>query len=266
VDIAGNELAAESALSQLEGVFTPTLAAINHNGARPGPGEIRKLLAFIAMQLARTPLRREWFDRGFSEIVMTTLRVSSARAEDFPRIVRNILPGASDNEIVETYEAIREFLATPGALVAMDQTTLVRAALELAPDLENILAARYWVLGVAPADAAFITCDEPVQLEWAGPGAPPAHFSPAPGRSDTIVTVPLGPRYIAIGFPEPQSRARFHLNLQEVARCNFRTTMNAVRFIYYGGAGFAFAEPAGGPLLWGPLEQPALLTTATEPK
>lgn len=252
VDVPGNELAAEDALSKLESVFAPTLAAINLTGARPGPSEIRKMLAFIAIQQARTPMRRAWFDRGFSDITMLALRVSTADRAAFPAIARNILPDATDEDVDETYQAVTEFLAARGARVAMDRTTLVRAALELAPTLEDILAARTWVLGIAPIGAAFITSDEPVLLEWAGPGHPPAHWTPAPGRPDTVVTVPLGPRYIAIGLPTAQTRARFRLSVEDVARCNFRTVMNASQYVYYGGDGFTFADPDGGPVLAGP--------------
>ena len=53
---------------------------------------------------------------------------------------------------------------------------------------------------------------------------------------------------------QPRCFATVRLSAEQVARCNFRTAMNAVRFVYYGGTGFTFADPEGGPVLTGPAD------------
>jgi len=242
---------AEDALAKLEAIFAPVIARVNET--RGLPSEIRPLLAFIAMQFVRTPSAREWFRQGHNAIWMATLRASVRDRSTFDATAREAMPGATDADLDETYEAVREFLRQPGARVDMDQTTLVRDAFQLAPDVEDWLAQRCWLLGLAPPDAPAITSDDPIVLEWTGRGKPPSDWYPGIGDPNTVVLVALGPRHILAGVTQQvRGKRRRQLTREDVARFNTRIACRAARFVYFSGATFPFDQ--NGTIVDGPTD------------
>lgn len=235
----GDANIAEDALAKLEGIFAPAIARVNETSALPA--EIRPLMAFIAMQFVRTPSARAWFDKGNNAIWMALLEEHAKTWERFLASARKIMPDANEAELKEVFESIREFLRQPGARVEMDQTTLVRNAFELAPDLEDELAKRCWLLGMAPEDAPLITSDDPIVLDWDGDGEPPDSWYPGFGDPNTVVLVSMGPRHVLAGVSEEvRGKRRKQLTRAQVAHFNTRVACRAARFVYFAGPDFPF--------------------------
>lgn len=174
--------------------------------------------------------------------------------ERFLPSARKIMPDADDVELKEIFDTIRDFLRQPGARIAMDQTTLIRNAFELAPDLEDELVKRCWLLGMAPDDAPLITSDDPIVLDWNGEGEPPDSWHPGFGDPNTVVLVSLGPRHILAGVSEVVlGKRRKRLTREQVAHFNTRVACRAARFIYFAEASFPFDQEGAtvvGPTDW----------------
>jgi hypothetical protein len=142
---------AEDELAKLESIFAPAISRVNETSGLPA--EIRPLMAFIAMQFVRTPSARAWFDKGRGAILMALVEETTQTWERFLPGARKIWPDANDEELGEAFSDIRECLRPPGARITMDQTTLIGDAFNIAPAIEDELAERCWLLGIAPEDA-----------------------------------------------------------------------------------------------------------------
>jgi len=248
----GDAYIAEEAFARLEGVFAPAIARVNDT--RGLPANIRPLLAFIVMQFLRTPSARAWQARGYNAVWMAAIKEDVRHRDRFLSRARKAHPDMPSEEIDEMYEAAREFLRAPGARIEMDQTTMIKDAFEVAPELEDVLAERCWLLGLPPDDAAVVTSDDPIVLEWSGRGKPPKSWYPGLGDPDTTVLVALGPKHILAGVSEQvSSKRRICLTRDQVAQFNTSVACRAARFVYYTGAGFPFEQHGRvvvGPTQW----------------
>lgn len=248
----GDANIAEDALAKLEAIFAPAIARVNET--RGLPVDRRPLMAFIAMQYVRTPSARSWFDKGHNAIMMALLEESTKTWERFLASARGIFPDDTDEELKETYDRIRDFLRQPGARVEMDQTTLIKNAFELAPDIEDWLMMRCWLLGMAPDDSPLITSDDPIVLDWNGEGDPPDSWNPGVGDPRTVVLVSIGPRHILAGVPkEVRGKRRKQLTREQVAQFNTRVACRSARFVYFAGPNFPFLQDRNvieGPTDW----------------
>lgn len=242
---------AEDALAKLEAIFSPAITRVNET--RGLPVDRRPLMAFIAMQSVRTPSAREWFDKGYNAIMMAMLEAETRTWDRFSASARKIMPDASDAELKKTFDGIREFLLQPGARVEMDQTTLIRNAFELAPDIEDELMNRCWLLGMAPDDAPLITSDDPVVFGWNGDGEPPDSWHPGVGDPRTVVLVSLGPSHVLAGVAnEVPGKRRKQLTRKQVAHFNTMAACRAARFVYFLGPSFPFDQD--GTVIVGPTD------------
>lgn len=237
VDVEGEHAnLAEGAYGALETRFAPTLANVVERGTLPKDSDVamHELFAFVASQAVRTPRIRETQERFHNDTAMLYLHTLADNKDVFLREVRESEPGMSEADAEEMYQTHLEFLNAKGARIVMDQTTLVRESLEWAGDIEDFLAMRSWILGVAPADTMFITTDDPVHLVPSGRDAPKNPlWSPGFGDPYTNVVVPLSPRLMLMGLPyEFTARARVRLSRPDVASMNMDLAMSAYRFIY----------------------------------
>jgi hypothetical protein len=163
------------------------------------------------------------------------------------------MPDATDAEIEKTYEDVREFLRQLGASAEMDQTTLIRNAFDLAPNVEDRPTERCWLLGIVPEDAPAITSDDPIVLECKGRSKPPKDWHPGFGDPDTVVLVALGPRHLPIDVSEQiRGKRRKWLTREEVARFNTRTACRTSRFVYFSGT--TFPSDQDGKIVAGPTD------------
>jgi hypothetical protein len=227
---------AENAYEALETRFAPTLTGVIERGALPKESEIamRELYAFVASQAVRTPRIRETQLRFYNDTAMLYLHTLADNKDVFMAKVRDSEPGISDDDADEMYATHLEFLNAKGARVVMDQTTLVRDSLGLAAGIEDVLARRCWILGVAPDGTSFITSDDPVHLQPSQLEVPKNPlWSPGFGDPSTNVIVPLSPRLVLMGLPyEFTARARIRLSRKEVAALNTDIALSAYRFVY----------------------------------
>lgn len=248
----GDANIAEDALAKLEGIFAPVITRVNET--RGLPVDRRPLMAFIAMQSVRTPSARAWFDKGYNAITMAMLEAETRTWDGFLVSARKIMPDASNAELKETFDGIRDFLSQPGARVKMDPTTLIRSAFELAPDIEDELMDRCWLLGMAPDDASLITSDDPVVLDWNGSGEPPESWHPGIGDPRTVVLISLGPKHVLAGVAkEVRGKRRKQLTREQVAHFNTMVACRAARFVYFAGPSFPFEQDGTtvvGPTDW----------------
>lgn len=248
----GDAYIAEEALGKIEGIFAPAIARVNET--RGLPANIRPLLAFIVMQFLRTPSARAWLARGYNTVWMEAMKEDVRHRDGFLSRARRAHPDTPPEEIEELYDDVCEFLRAPGARIEMDQTTLIRDVFEVAPELEDVLAQRCWLLGMAPDDAAVVTSDDPIILEWSGPGQSPRTWHPGLGERHTTVLVALGPRHILAGVNEEFSgKRRIQLTRDQVAQFNTTVACRAARFVYYSGTSFPFEQNdrvIAGPTDW----------------
>jgi Protein of unknown function (DUF4238) len=237
VDIEGEHPnLAENTYAALETLFAPVLAGVIDRGTLPKDSAtaMRGLYAFVASQAVRTPRIRETMLRFHNDVTMLYLNTLAYSKDVLMARIRESEPEICDEEAEEMYATHLEFLNAKGARVVMDQTTLVRDSLKLAADIEDVLAQRCWILGVAPDGTSFITSDDPVHLQ------PSQHeatknllWSPGFGDPYTNVLVPLSPRLMLIGLPYMfTARARVRLSKRDVAAFNSDFALSAYRFVY----------------------------------
>lgn len=237
VDIEGEHPnLVENMYEALETRFAPTLAGVVERGTLPRDSEIamHELYAFVASQAVRTPRIREKQLRFHNDSSMLSMHMLAQSKGVFMAELQKSEPEISDDDVEEMYSTHLEFLKAKGARVVMDQTTLVRDSLELAADIENVLARRSWILGVAPDDTSFIASDDPVHLQPSQLEVPKNPlWSPGFGDQYTNVIVPLSPRLVLMGFPQEfTARARIRLSRGEVAAINTDLALSAYRFVY----------------------------------
>jgi hypothetical protein len=206
------------------------------------------------MQWVRTPSARAWLAGGWNDASMALLATLVADEKVFAERAKESMPEASETDVKEILGTARDFLRAKGARIEVDQTTIVRETLKLAVHIEDELAKRCWLLGMAPDDTPAITSDDPVVLEWNGRGVPPRAWNPGVGDPETVVLVALGPRHILAGVPgSVPGRRRRDLKRQQVAHFNSLVALKASRFVYFAGESFAFerdGQVVDGPTDW----------------
>lgn len=227
----------EEAYARVEARFAPTLSGVVERGTLPRDAAgMREVVAFIATQAMRTPRVRAMQQRVYSEIHMTALRWFAEDKDAFLKQLRasddEELRNLPDHEADDMFALLNEQLNAPGARVEIEQTRLIGDALDVSADLEDMLAGRNWMLGVAPDNAQLITSDDPVHLRWAGAGPPPPMWSPGFGTRNAMVAVALSPRLLLIGEYREQGRARVRLTRRHVAEFNTELATGARRFAY----------------------------------
>ncbi len=248
VEVEGESPAlAEDAYAALETRFAPTIAGVNERGTLPtDPIAMRELLAFVASQAVRTPRVREMQRRAYSDVYMLEMRALADNKAAYMKRLCEWEPDISNAEAEEMFATHCEFVNAKGARVEMDQTTLVRDTLELAVELEDVLALRHWIICVAPDGTNFVTTDDPVHLVCAGRRpANPSLWSPGFGDPNTTVQVPVGPRFLLMGLPYRVHLARKRLSRAEVAATNTDRALAARRFVYFVGPTFVQIAPDG---------------------
>jgi hypothetical protein len=255
----------EDAYATHEALFAPVLAGVVQRGTLPSdPVEMRKLLAFVATQATRTPRVREMQERHYSDTMMLMLHTHADNKPAYIKALRAEHPDMTDDELEDDYADLRAFLNAKGARVEIEQSEHVMNALEFAPELEDVLAERCWILGRAVDDGAlFVTTDDPVHLQPDGRGRP-VHplWSPGFGDPDTNVVVTMSPRLVLMGLSyEFTAAARIRLSRREVAAINTDLALRAHRFVYSPRPTFVQIDASGavvdGPtdaLRW--IEQP----------
>jgi hypothetical protein len=257
VEVEGESPAlAEDAYATLEARFAPTIASVNERGTLPiDPIAMREVLAFVASQATRTPRVREVQAKTYSDAEFLVMQTLADNKTAFMNELRKFKPGITNDEAEAMYAEHCEYVNGDGPRDEVDQTRLVRDALELAGDLEDVLARRWWILGRPhDDDVRFITSDDPVHLQWAArrPTVPPM-WSPGFGDGDTTVMVPLNPRLMLIGLSYRHDRARVRFTRQQVAALNTDLALAARRFVYSTEPTFAQVNEAGT-VVGGPTE------------
>jgi hypothetical protein len=244
VDIREAPNAVEDVIAKLEAVGADAIRSVVANNALPDNTAMRPLLAFVALQAARTLRVRENIERFYSDTHLLVLNTLVDEVEAFAKQARIDEPGISDEKVEAMRNESRELLDRPGTRVRMDQTTLVRDTLEMAAQIEDMLCFRQWQLCVSPIEASFITSDDPVALDFERGVQRSFLNSPGFGRKDTIVSFVLGPRHLIIGRAAQARRVR-EFDALEVAGYNTRAAWNAARFFYFRNSGFDFIGPSG---------------------
>jgi hypothetical protein len=257
---------AENTYESLETRFAPVLADVCERGVLPKDDTaMANLLAFVASQAVRTPRLRGVLERFYNDTMMLTMRTLAKNKRAFVRALRDQNPDITDTDAEELFATQQEFVNSKGARVSMDQTTVVRDSLGLTNPVLDALAERFWILGVAPNDTAFVTTDDPVHLQPAG-AAPPSHplWSPAFGDRHTTVLVTLNPRLLLMGLPyEFEARARVRLSRAEVAATNTDLALAAHRFVFSTRPTFAQVG-TDGRVIEGPAEMLRLTDEPSE--
>jgi hypothetical protein len=247
---------AENAYEALETRFAPTIAGVCERGTLPtDPIAMRELLAFVASQATRTPRVRAMQQRFHGDVHMLTLRMLADNKPAFMKQLREMDGEISDEDADELFAALGERVSSNMPIeFELEQTKLIGDTLELAGELEDVLACRYWILGrPGDDDARFITTDDPVHLQPATDRRMHPLWSPAFGDANTNVLVPLGPRLLLMGLPRPFDRARLRLSRRVVAGVNAALAYTAHRFIFSSEQRFAFVDE-GNNVLEGPTD------------
>jgi hypothetical protein len=250
---------AENTYEALETRFAPTLASVCERGTLPtDPTAMREFLAFVASQATRTPRVREMQQRFYGDVHMMTLRMLATDKPAFMKQLREMdgeISKISDEEADDLFAELGERVSTNSpAPIGFEQTRLIGDTLDLAVELEDMLARRHWILGRPnDDDARFITTDDPVHLQPATSQRMHPIGSPSFGDANTNVLVPLGPRLLLFGLSRPSDRARLRLSRRAVAEINGALAYTAHRFIFSLEQRFAFVDE-GNTVVEGPTE------------
>ncbi|MFT3693444.1 MAG: DUF4238 domain-containing protein [Kofleriaceae bacterium] len=246
----------ENTYEALETRFAPTLRSTVESGMLPKDEDgMHELLAFVATQAVRTPRVRQMQSKAYNDVSMLYFHTLGQNKNAFKKAWRDEFPGLTSEELESKYAAHVDFLAKPGARVEMDQTTLVRDALVLAGELEDILAKRSWILLVAPAESLLVTSDDPVLLRPANSNPKHPLWSPGFDDRNTEVLVPLSPRLALAGLPyEYTARARLRMNRAQVAAFNTDLALKAHRFVYSTDPNFVQLTQDGSSVVEGPID------------
>lgn len=249
----------ENTYGKLERRFAPTIAGVCERGTLPTDRiAMRELLAFVASQATRTRRIREMQQRFYSDAHVFALRTRANNKRAFMKHLREMdgeVSKISDDEAEELFASLGERVNSKGVRFEFEQTKYIGDTLELAAELEDILARRCWILGRPSDGTAFVTTDDPVQLQPAGRGRP-THPLWSPGFDDenTNVIVTLSPRLVLIGLSYVfTARARVRLSRREVAAINTDLALSARRFIYSTEPRFAQIGEDGS-VVQGPTE------------
>jgi Protein of unknown function (DUF4238) len=258
VDVEGEHPnLAENTYEALETRFAPVLASVCERGTLPtDPVAMRELLAFVASQATRTPRVREMQQRFYGDVHMLALRMLATNKPAFMKHLREMegeISKISDEDAEDLFADLGERVSA-NAPIEFEQTRLIGDTLELAGELEDVLARRHWILGRPNDDGAcFITTDDPVHLQPATSRRMHPLGSPGFGDADTNVLVPLGPRLLLFGLPRPSNRARLRLSRRAVAEVNGALAYAAHRFIVSSVPSFTFVDE-GNNVVEGPTE------------
>jgi hypothetical protein len=127
----------EGMYGKLESLFGSRLAGVCERGTLPkeDPVAMGELLFFVATQATRTRRVRDLLAKFYNDTGMLLMHTLAEDKEAYIRNLRGDEPEITDADAEEMFAMHLEFLSAKGARVEMDQTTLVRDALDLAREI-----------------------------------------------------------------------------------------------------------------------------------
>lgn len=242
VELRDEPLAVEQLFSAYETSFAPALNAVNRSAPVLSNESLDLIVSFVALQAVRTPRARLSLELHRSDFCKRQLRAAVDDPIAFDRMARGLDPTITDEEIARHRATLDDLLDVESLRVRFFQTPLVLDALTLLLKVDEMLRRRCWQLCLS-ADAALVTCDEPVILDFIDGRQPTREDLPGFGSHDSVVAIALGPRRLLLGWPAAVTDRLRILSRDDVAAYNTRCVYNAARFVFFEGDHFEFTDP-----------------------
>jgi hypothetical protein len=224
--------AVEKAFAEFEGEAAAVLDEVIASGTIPDEAKkFNTLMNFIALSAARIPAMRAVITKPIEEIAETILHMNLSSEEQFKYSFKQA--GIDVDAIGLTYEKAKETAA--GLTIRTTTAAYIHHLNKVVSIMLPLLADRHWcVLHNDGANGNLIVTDNPVGITWSDGHRPGNLFdTPAFGRTQTDVSIPIGSRIALLGRFEPLP-GRKEMEALGVASMNTKTLAGCQRFI--GGA------------------------------
>lgn len=221
----------ENALAKLEGEIAGPLGEVIEARAFPSVEHFSYVMNLAALLSVRNPRMRGQMEKFHQDVVEKTLGVLTSSKEIWDHQTQKMEDDGVELSGAVTYEDIKRFRDEKKYTINIDQTHLIGVELEMVQPVLETLSNRNWCFATASEGSQYITCDDPVALEWSdnrerGPFASPGH-----GLRGTNITFPLSSDVLLIGMFEDLPERIEHREKQ-VTSVNTVIARNSRRQIY----------------------------------
>ncbi len=244
VNLRGNPMAAESALSGIEGNATQVLKAMIRTGGVPTGIDRGYLIDFISVLATRVPAIRRGIANALEHVQAELTKAVETSKGVFESKRRELVNGGFELADV-TWQEARLWVSErkngfPGQ--ASEKTWLVKQVFVQADRLRPILDGKAWCVHRARArNSGFVAGDRPVLLQDANSGE--VRYDGF-ANAGTRVVLPLSSGAVLVGYSGEEVVSRF-FSPSDVATVNALTLATADRYLYSTTRRFTFKTSAG---------------------
>lgn len=229
VDVEPNYL--EDRLSELEDKIAPHLQQVIEARAFPTAEHAASILSLIALLSVRIPRFRASMSEFHKAVAERVMGMTVSSKELWTSQINKLKStGVKVNDRV-TYEDSKRFHEEGNYELIVDQTHLIVLELKAVDTVAQHLSRRSWCFAIAPEGSPFITCDDPVVLDWTDKVKQPTPYSPGHALQNTIVIFTLSPLLALVGLFEDLP-VQTHYSPAQVAALNTAVARHSRNQIY----------------------------------
>ncbi len=245
VETSDDPNAAEHHLGKLEDQCGPLLQHLSEGKAFTSEQDYDWFLHFVAVQFMRVPRFRKWMDRAIFERFSHLARTAKPGDELYQQFEKEAEPWTIDGRPLSPDDLVDVF-GKGGQLFELHQDTKIQVSLVRAAWMVERLKQRHWRCEMTPDDAPpFICSDNPIVIIPTKANKSTKTWGIL--TPDTVVTMPLGPNAMILGFFESDGPPSLN-NEEDIAIINTNTA--STRFAYGATSDFLYRDRRGRQCLW----------------
>lgn len=219
----------EDGMAEIEGEISGHLAEVIAARKFPSEAHYSSVMTLMANVAVRNPRFRSMTEKFHLQIVNRMIKLLLKDRDRFTENVKQVRKNGVPIRDDITYEEMKNFIESDQYKIVIDQTYLIVLELDAVPTVLKQLVRRNWSFVSAAPGSTYITCDDPVVLDWADGKASP--YSPGFGVQNTIVLFTISPELALIGLFVEQPVQRDHLR-DEVAALNTSIARHSTKQLY----------------------------------
>ena len=230
---------------KVDSLIGPIIKSITENNRLPSGEYFENLMAFMAIQLMRTPAQQNRLAQPVNQVGELMMRSLLRTPERWNANMDALNANREQPAISLSYEEAKKLIERAGAKIEVNKSYLLGLSLSMVPTLVRLLSARNWLLVTSePLGAHFICTDYPVVLQWTKSDMVSHTYGPGFALQDTFVVFPINRKSVLFGTFEQVGK---QLSADElyVANTNSILLHFARRFVYSAREDFLCRRGSG---------------------
>ena len=238
VDSGSDPFHVERNFGGLEGEWKTVITQVIESKKIPDGEQFAWLMSFIGFSAARVPHVRGTLNNFFDDIKKKAFKIFLAKdkrsRETFPQVLKE------QGYNLDSFEGINHFVENKVSKDSKNQA--VQGMIDMGAKITNILAERNWAVVINESGHDFVTCDNPVDLQWENePRARSVGF----GLLGTVVEMPLSANVALAGTFEELPEKIVIDDRRAIAAFNANASRRRLRNVFSASEYFVVMDEEG---------------------